>query len=327
MSGRCVRVVAFAAATSFIAACGGDSIGSNDGSAASVVVPVAGKPGLIQATNDAIWVATSAGLTRIDPTTNGVVAEVAMEAPEYLTSDGSSVWVSLFESNTLLRIDTETNTAAESLTAPNNPGAAVVLGDDVWVTSHRGAAVLLFDRNEPDPIATITVGQSGMDGPLGLAYGFGSIWVGTPNIFAVSRIDPSTKTVTAEFGIPPGANPCGDIAIAAGRVQVSSCRVEPSVSVIDPATGDVHVVEMPGMAISVAVVDDNAWWSVQLADSAGGEGSSQLIRIDPAAWSLTAVELPGVTAVSGVVVAFDSVWVADESSNTVVRFPIAILGP
>ena len=127
-----------------------------------------------------------------------------------------------------------------------------------------------------------------------------SIWVGTPNVFTVSQIDPRSNEVVAEFPIPPGANPCGDIAVADDRVQVSSCRVEPSISVIDPGSGAVEV--------------------------AGPKRVSQLVRFDHDSGSLTVVTVPGVTAIGGVAVAFDSVWVSDEANGTVTRFPAGLLG-
>lgn len=99
-------------------------------------------------------------------------------------------------------------------------------------TCHLGAAVLRFSVGQTDAIASIAVGELGSDGPLGMAAAMDSTWVGTPNIFTVSRIDPTTNNVIAEFGIPPGANPCGDIAIGSTtrrcRVADSSPRSAPS---------------------------------------------------------------------------------------------------
>ena len=94
-------------------------------------------------------------------------------------------------------------------------------------------------------------------------------------------------------------------------------------TVIDPATGEVQVVPLEGFGVAVAVFDDEAWWAVQVA---GTTPSSQLVRFDRQTGFLTAVAVPGVTAIGGVVVAFGSVWVADESNDTVSRFPLDLLG-
>ena len=128
--------------------------------------------------------------------------------------------------------------------------------------------------------------------------------------------------VVAEYGIPPGANPCGDIAVADGRVQVSSCRVVPSIAVIDPESGAVQVVELEGLAVAVAVVDGQAWWAVQQP----GDGTSQLVQLGRGSAPPTLVSVPGVAAIGGVVVAFDSIWVSDEANGTVTRLPMSLLG-
>lgn len=302
-------------------ACGDES----DGDVAAdqtTVVAVADGVGLVQATTDAVWVVTDEGLARIDPKTNTVLTTVEMDKPEYIVSDGSALWVSLFDANQLVRIDPATNEITDTLVVPGNPSSAVVVGNAIWVTSHRGAAVLRFERGAGESVASVAVGEPGDQGPLGLAAGMGSIWVGTPNIFTVSRIDPETNAVVAEYGIPPGANPCGDIAVADGRVQVSSCRVVPSIAVIDPESGAVQVVELEGLAVAVAVVDGQAWWAVQQP----GDGTSQLVQLGRGSAPPTLVSVPGVAAIGGVVVAFDSIWVSDEANGTVTRLPMSLLG-
>ena len=201
-----------------LGACGSDS-DAKEGNAVEATLTVSGNPGLVQATADAIWVVTDDGVTRIDPNSNKVVATVEMERPEYIVSDGTMLWASLFDANQVVRVDPATDAVAVALEVPDNPSGAVVVGDQLWVASHRGAAVLRYLVDQPDPVATVTIGETGPDGPLGVAAGMGSIWVGTPNIFSVSRIDPDTDEVLAEFGIPPGANPCGDIAVVDDRCR------------------------------------------------------------------------------------------------------------
>ncbi len=97
----------------------------------------------------------------------------------------------------------------------------------------------------------------------------------------------------------------------------------PSVSVIDPGSGAVQVVELEGLAAAVAVVDGQAWWAVQPSED---EGASQLVRLGRGPAPLKLVAVPGVAAIGGVVVAFDSVWVGDEANGTVTRFPLSLLG-
>ena len=69
------------------------------------------------------------GVARIDPRTNTLLKMVEMDRPEYIVSDGSAVWVTLFDANHLVRIDTATNTFAETLVVPGNPSGAIVVGN------------------------------------------------------------------------------------------------------------------------------------------------------------------------------------------------------
>ena len=140
-------------------ACGDEQ--SGDGAAdQTTVITVGGAVGLAQATADAVWVVTDDGVARIDPRTNTLLKMVEMDRPEYIVSDGSAVGVTLFDANHLVRIDTATNTIAETLVVPGNPSGAIVVGNAIWVTSHAAISgvVVAFDSVwvSDEPNGTVT---------------------------------------------------------------------------------------------------------------------------------------------------------------------------
>jgi YVTN family beta-propeller protein len=72
-------------------------------------------------------------------------------------------------------------------------------------------------------------------GPYGVAYGAGSIWVGSASRSSVTRIDPVRKRVLARIDV--GSQPIG-IAAAADTVWVAVFG-EGTVAKIDPTTNTV----------------------------------------------------------------------------------------
>jgi hypothetical protein len=145
--------------------------------------------------------------------------------------------------------------------------------------------------------------------------------VGVPSEFSVFGIDPSTNTVVKQFGIPPGANPSGEMAMVGRTLLVSSGHVVASISAIDTTSGEVTVIPLDSFAESVVVVERHAWWTVPSSTTA----TTSLVRIDEGSTAPAATTtLDGVTAI-GITAGFDSIWLADTASGAVLRYPMSFL--
>jgi YVTN family beta-propeller protein len=149
-----------------------------------------------------------------------------------------SVWVLTDTAGILSRVDPATNQVIAQIKVAPNSFAAVFGFGAVWITN-TGAprtsapgAVQRIDPSTNRVVATIPVGPT----PRFLAAGEGGVWTLNQADGTVSRIDPATNAVVATIQADvPGFG--GDIAAGAGRVWVRAGKV--LLQAIDPASNRV----------------------------------------------------------------------------------------
>ena len=198
--------------------------------------------------------------------------------------------------------------------------AAVVLAAVV-----AGAALLLNRDSEPitappNSIAVIdpatnkvdAVMPAGVIRPGPMAFGAGSVWVGSLENHTLARIDTGTRQLTATVPLP--ATPTG-VAYGFDAVWVAHGRLG-AVSRIDPQFNRrTRTVRVTTRALyfpdGSVVTGEEAVWAVF--------GNSTLVRLDPGDLDKTASTQAGVGP-AAIAVGFDSVWVANSGDSTVWRF-------
>jgi YVTN family beta-propeller protein len=192
----------------------------------TATVPVGPEPEGIATSAGAIWVANADGpsVTRIDPTTNKVVATIRV-APAKACCDRmtvnvgeGSVWVAVPKAGTVVRIDPATNkviaTIKLSWLESGQPcGYLAIDHGTVWSAGAHCGSSSGYSVVTPIDVDTNTPGKPvvGFEAPIGLAVGFGSVWVVDLDAKAIARIDPRTARIVAR--LPVGGLP---IQIAAG---------------------------------------------------------------------------------------------------------------
>ena len=127
-------------------------------------------------------------------------------------------------------------------------------------------------------MTTVSVGN----GPTGIAFGAGSVWVANSLDGTVMRIDPETNTViaTTDVGGDPNA-----IAADADTVWVSS-ELSQSVVRIDPATGEVAGrIEIGNPPRGLAVSKNQVWVAVQ-PSGVGHRGGRLVVAVPGPAYSI-----------------------------------------
>jgi DNA-binding beta-propeller fold protein YncE len=166
-------------------------------------------------------------------------------------------------------------------------------------------------------------------GPLGIATGFGSVWVTSENGSVLYRIDPAANKVIARIDV--GHAMCGVPGIGFGRVWVPDCDFGPQgLVVVDPATNRVvraigdQVAGSVGLGagsvwagpridpatlreqpllntghddLAIAFGDGAVWVSDALYPSYHGHRHATVFRIDPATGKVTATIRAGVTSI------------------------------
>jgi virginiamycin B lyase len=170
----------------------------------------------------AVWLLTDAGgvLSRVDPATNRVVAQIRVRAHSYCAAFGfDSVWV--------------------ASSADGTPSGA--------------GSVERVDPRTNRVVARIPVGR----GPRFLAAGAGGVWTLDQGDGTVSRVEPVGNTLAATIaaGVP---GPGGDIAAGAGRVWVRATRT--ALSVVDPATNRVTARYGPPCGSGAVRANDRVVW-------------------------------------------------------------------
>jgi DNA-binding beta-propeller fold protein YncE len=175
-------------------------IDPGDNSAATI--RVGPQPEGIAATPGAVWVVNKGGpsVSRIDPATNHVVATIRIGPTRACCSDhmavaagGGAVWVSMPSTDSVVRIDPATNNVVARIHLSGQPCAFLAAGEDrVWAAGgHCAGSVMRVDRRTNTPAGTV----DGMTAPVGVAVGFGSVWVADLGASQIVRVDPKTGRV------------------------------------------------------------------------------------------------------------------------------------
>jgi virginiamycin B lyase len=187
-------------------------------------VPVGPQPEGITATPGAIWVVNKGGpsISRIDPATNQVVATIPIGAPGTccsghmaVTAGAEAVWASLPDVDTVVRIDPATNAVGARIQLPGPP-CAFLAADDRAVFAAGGrcsTTVLRIDPNTNRRGRAVT----GVTTPIGLAVGFGSLWVADLDSKVIDRVNERTGRIVGRLRV--GGYPVR-LAIGFGSVWV-----------------------------------------------------------------------------------------------------------
>jgi streptogramin lyase len=173
----------------------------------------------IKAGRGMLWVMTSAGLTRIDPTTNTQVAIPRAIAGDDLAVGEGWVWITDRLDQTLTRVDAKTGEADETVVLQMSLDAIEVGAGAVWIADGAAGTVTMVHPQTLDVIDTIQVGAD----PYWIAVSGDAAWVANRGDGTVSRIDPDLYRVVDEVDI---GGPIGGISVdlATGLVWVLVSR-------------------------------------------------------------------------------------------------------
>jgi DNA-binding beta-propeller fold protein YncE/tRNA A-37 threonylcarbamoyl transferase component Bud32 len=149
-----------------------------------------------------------------------------------------------------------------------------------------------------------------VDGAYSIGIGYGGVWILDVFGKGVSRIDPSTRRVTASR-IHVGKD-AQQLAVGLGGVWVTNGT---RVTRIDPASHRVvgRPTHVPGDASAVATGAGAVWVTLD----------NSVIRIDPGSGRVLGRPIPVGTAPQAVAVGSGDVWVANSLDNTVTRIDAA----
>jgi len=187
---------------------------------ATIPVGIANSEGGVAAGPDAVWLLTDIKgvLSRIDPATNKVVAEIEV-APGSVACvyAEDAVWISSPEKSVVTRVDPKTNKATDTIAVGPGPRFLTAGAGAVWTLNQGDGTVSRVDMKTRKLVTNIEVGIPGTGGEL--AFGNGHVWATVFQI-PLSEIDPATNTVVRQW---TGAG--GDsVRVGHGSVWLSNLR-------------------------------------------------------------------------------------------------------
>jgi streptogramin lyase len=161
----------------------------------------------VAADNTAVWVYNpdTGDLLRIDPTTNQIVATIAV-GPGCDVGCGAvaigqgAVWVAADGASKVVRIDPQTNKIVATIPITPNKGLQVfVTPGAVWVTDFLANTIFRIDPATNKVVSTLTNQQ----GANGVAFSAGSLWLcnahASPTVLV--RLNPTTMQVQAQIDL------------------------------------------------------------------------------------------------------------------------------
>jgi hypothetical protein len=295
----------------------------------TTTIPVGSGPFGITTGAGAVWVPNigDGTLSRIDPTTNQVVATIDIGAtkaefqtvaamPMSVAASDNAVWVTRYNSSDsnnvireLLRIDPATNTIVARTPLDVTPHFIALGQGALWILARENNSVLRVDTETNQVVAKIDVSL-----PLSITVGEGAVWVSNgpstspsgPVKRTVTKIDPATNAVVGTFDINENT-----VYIAAGEGSVwVDNAVTSEVLRVDPTTFEVTARIPVSLGAVITVGDGSAW---------GHNGQTRVLsQIDPATNAIVATYPDG--GLGGPVAVADGVvWIADSTVNQVIR--------
>jgi YVTN family beta-propeller protein len=258
----------------------------------------------------ALWVAGSDEVTRIDPSTNSVVATIPVgttgSGPTGVAFGAGAVWMPVAVPGALWAIDPESNevTAKISLGGPlREPISVAATRGAVWVAccgkAASGGTLFRVDPRRERVVAEIPLPTD----PVAVAADASAAWVATGS-GRVLMVSAKRNRVVA--GVDAGG-PLGfsqTIAVGAGGVWLADPFDEQVVRV-DPKTRRVMARIPAGAATTLAVTADAVW----VVSSIG------LVRVDPAKDRVVAVASdPDLRRARLVAAGAGAVWTAGMNS-------------
>lgn len=166
---------------------------------ATIPVGPADSEGGVTVSKDSVWIVsdTKGILSRIDPKTNKVKAEVTVPAGSVAVEFAEgAVWVTANKSGKLIKVDAKKNTVLKEIEVGPQPRFLTTGGGSVWTVNQGDGTVTRVDARTDAIVARIEAGIPGGGGEV--SFGGGGLWV-TVFDLPITFIDAKTNQVTKQW--------------------------------------------------------------------------------------------------------------------------------
>jgi streptogramin lyase len=225
-------------------------------------------------------------------------------APCGAVSGFRSVWVAVYGSGQLVRIDPIRNLVTRRIRVAPGICPVVIGAGSVWVASDKTNLLYRVDPRLGRVVARISVAEW----PAHVTFAFGSVWVSAYERGVLARIEPRTNRVKRRYAV--GGNPSG-MARAGGFIWIAFGRAGTALGRLDPASGALTRLPIGHAAAGfLSFIADSLWTTT-------ADGFA--LRFSPIEKRVVAsFPVPGTPAevANG---PDGSIWVAEKERNTITR--------
>ena len=215
-----------------------------------------------------------------------------------------SVWVAVYGTGRLVRIDPRSNRVVARIRVARGICPIVVAAGSVWVASDMTNMLYRIDPHRRRIVARIPVANW----PAHVTAALGSVWVSAYERGTVARVDPRRNRVSRVYAV--GGNPSG-LAEAGGALWIAFGRNGSSLGRLDPRSGTLTKSSIGHNGPGFLSAGAGSLWTTTADGFA--------VRFDPSARQVVAAfAIPG-TPAEDVAGPDGIVWVAEKQHNTLTR--------
>jgi len=252
------------------------------------------------------------GLSLIDPDTNRVVANSNVaDAATRVMRTSSSVWLTNYSDNQLLRVDPRTNTVA-AVFPFEGPDGIDKDDDTIVVASFDGEFVARVNPNNGEILQQVDVGGQPTEV---ISHPDHGLWAAVFDTGELVEIDRESFEIVQRVTV--GQGPVG-ITAASSHLWVAN-HDEGTIAKVDPTTGEVVRTVVVGNGPTELVVDNGSAWVTLTDDGTLVEVNANNGRI------LSRTPLGGANAgggPTGISFAEGTLWIAMQGEQSVVRIDL-----
>ena len=251
----------------------------------------------------------------IDPKTNKLVAAIPVgHNPDSIAAGGGSIWVANVDDGTVTRIDGRSRKVVETFGGFRGTPRAIAFGNGaVWLTTGEDRLFRIDPANDhitAVPLHWHSGFHSVLPEGLGVAVGYGAVWLSSTDLGEILRVDPSSgRVVVIEDG-----RGIGSLALGNGAVWVSEqngvSRIDPNTNVLTGTAQIGPVASADPVSVGIAFGEGSVW--------AAKVSSGEVWQVSPASTTAIGRTLAG-NNVAEVTAGEGAVWVARRYAGTVVR--------
>lgn len=300
-----------------------DSAAARDGTSSTVPsapqvyeaeIEVGSDPGYAAVGAGSVWVGnhSDATVSRVDPTTNRVIATVEIDGePTGMLFAFDGVWTFAAMTGLLHRIDPATNEVVAKIRLEGTGGGINGLttdGASVWVSENSGFAYRI-DPTTNSAAARVQVLKDGCGPGANLTFSGSAIWYACWDLPYLWKIDPGKERVIRRFKLGGMVGSPAD----GGEIVWVPSMAQGVVLGVDPTNGRVEERVAVGGAVEQVRLDGTTMWA-RVSDTELAQVDLRQERIVER-YELPSAPVPG----GGLVVGFDSVWVMNFGTGTVWR--------